>query len=369
LHTLREEHSKRYLNKMIQIEIAVPKIEPEVLAKLAKSEEDKDFKGPQKKSWREHWQEYRKGDETLKREYRDRPKRFLNKKAIPTIFLLMVLASGFLMAVVSKILIADFMNQAAQAKILVVEQKIQKIKNGEIKTDEDPEVALSELILTRQSLAEVVEQTNDDLVQAESDSEIAISGVGISVGLFSLAFVLVLGGKSILQDSENYKKALNILAPIMALKDPNPRHLKRLVNLLRLISMRDKDKSGNKNNHKAGENPSNKNKMPELEERAVKFVLLMTLEELEIELIDFIKGPKETETQKGINESSLTDFVNALTINHKDKKGWLKREPEAREKLVKAIMDFHTEFPYVWPTEDDVERYREFLGDVVLREV
>lgn len=373
LHTLRVEHAMTYLDKMIQIEIAVPPIEPEVLANLARSELDKGKNEPPKKSFAERWKEYRQADDTLKREIYDRPIRFLNKKAIPMIFLLVVLSGGYFLAVYSKIMIAGLKQQVTLVKIEEIDQEIKTEKN-EPRIAQEANANLKKLQQSRAKLVNVEEQSIKELAQAKTNTGTAWTGVGLSAGLFGLVFGLVMSRKINLQDSENYRKALDIWAPVLALKEPNPRRLKRLVNLLRLISMRDKDQEKNRKTGNAAENPSSKDEMqeddmPKLEKRAIKFIMLMALEELEVNPMEFIILSKEAKFQKGVHERDLTQFVQSLKIANRDKEGWLERKIDAREELAKALVKFIAEFPNVWPIEEDVERYREYLKGVVLREV
>jgi len=331
LHALRKDHAKTYPDKMIQIEIAVPKISPEVLANLAKNEEDNEKNQPPKKSLRERWEEYRKADETLKRELYDRPRRFLNEKAFPMIFLLMVLTGGFLLASVSKGIIANSRQEMAQAKIKEIKTEIKTVKT-EIKFDQKKtgyakkEDYLEGLERNIEKLVDAEAQSKEELKQAKTNIEIAFVG-GFSIGFFGLVFGLVLSVKRNFQDSKKYRTALNIWAPVMALKEPNPRHLKRLVNLLRLISMRDKDKEKNVETSNTEESQTSDDEMSESEKRAIKFVLLMALEELEVELNEFLELGKGDELKKNVRER----FLDIIKIGDRELKNWSGEGLEARK--------------------------------------
>lgn len=184
-----------------------------------------------------------------------------------------------------------------------------------------------------------------------------ILGSVFGVVVFAYYFV---SKKTEIKDDPGFIGALKLWTQIIIMNNRTPRHFKRAVNQLRLLAMRMQIEEGGNNQGSSQDN------------QIVKFIVLKALRDLGVDLKKFLDIVTEdsianlSSTKDGIEEciKKLSTIIkDKLNVNRL----FALKDDSNIEAFAKVVIDHQNKFPGQWPEAEDVHRYNELMTGITLR--
>ena len=163
-------------------------------------------------------------------------------------------------------------------------------------------------------------------------------------------------------DSDTFLRVLDIWAPALNALDPTPRHYIRMLNQLRLLSMRmrlerrELTKPAQRTALNAG--ASQVKPMSDEDRKVIHTTVLSALHELGVDAQEFRQLISTFEDQPGNIDKAVTGIKSS---NLSDAEF-----AQAQPALSKSIKQHLEEFPGIWPGKDDISEFRAFMRGVQL---
>ncbi len=189
--------------------------------------------------------------------------------------------------------------------------------------------------------------------------EILVSIFGVIV--FAYYYI---SKKTEVKDKPGFIEALKLWTQIIIINNKTPRHFKRAVNQLRLLAMRIQIDEGSSDQGLSQD------------DQIVKFIVLKALRDLgvdlDIELGKFLDVVTEDfVTNLSGAKDSIEECIKELTTIIKDKidvnRLFISNDDSNIETFAKVIIDHQSRFPGQWPNKEDVDRYKALMTGITLR--
>ncbi|MBT5471723.1 MAG: hypothetical protein HOK41_14070 [Nitrospina sp.] len=351
----RQKYAQNYLEKLVNIEVNVPKANPEELADLAEQNTSANK------------------DETTRQDKWDWAINFFDRKLFPLILTGLFafstyIAASYYSALNSKEFTETRKQQKKtekalkQTKIEIKNSRtiLDKLGNTFDETDKNIEELknvqklLKEQSLLEKNLESQIFFTENNIYIKKKDVDVLLSNWAVPM-LYLLIFIfasfalfILFSRKKEIDDDPIFIKALKIWSPVITYYENTPRHFKRSVNQLRLMAMRGELK---------GEASDIRNLvvLKALKELGIGTELKNTNPILTIGNVSFIEGLANSSHEEPMVQNPFGDSFIPLQSDH------------AKRALSNALAKHHQEFNGTWPGEKDIDAFEKLTRGIVLR--
>ncbi|MCH7500126.1 MAG: hypothetical protein IH886_08965 [Nitrospinae bacterium] len=370
----RRTYAKHYLEKMINIEIHIPKVDQSKLDQLIQ----RDYKTePPPKTYEEKVNFLT---------------RIFDRWVFPGVLLIfasltLYITGDYLVTFQEQNELNNKVDNQAKSGLQFVQsnREIEILQNKLKKAKKAVKINIPTLMNLQFQLEQAVEDKNFKLtheIEALKSSEyqdafkefdlknadrtlISDFNLGIAAILIALiAIILSLFKKAEVEDSNDFKKALDIWKEAINFTNNTPRHYKRAVNQLRFLDMRRKLSLNDGS-------PQNTftTKIEEDGDQIVRFVVLKGFRELGLNSDDYIA----IKTSSNLSSVQSKKEVKNVVENYlSSREIWKKKENQNKKLQISfllgnVIFNHLQEFKNHLPTEDDAVTYDQLMDGVTLR--
>ena len=173
---------------------------------------------------------------------------------------------------------------------------------------------------------------------------------------------------AVIKDTNTFMEALDIWAPVITAFDPTPRHYIRIINQLRLLSMRMRiEEDPEKEDPRKSENIENANdKLDPKDVRMIHATLLTALRELGVDVEQLLPLVKALESEQYFKKGKDAKLAERLESGLHFARLRGQHGKEAAKQLAQALIKHSEKFCNLWPEQEDINYFRTFMAGVRL---